>query len=76
MAEFRLLLRPPGVYRIDRDSTLLADVVVRTGHAEGRDVLDVGAGTGGLALSAARSGARSVTAVDLSLRSTVATWLN
>ena len=71
-----LLLRPPGVYRIDRDSTLLADVVARTGHAEGRDVLDVGAGTGVLALSAARSGARSVTAVDLSLRSTVATWLN
>jgi len=71
-----LLLRPPGVYRIDRDSTLLADVLARTGYAEGRDVLDVGAGTGVLALSAARAGARSVTAVDLSRRSTLATWMN
>ncbi|HEY0575970.1 MAG TPA: HemK2/MTQ2 family protein methyltransferase [Pseudonocardia sp.] len=71
-----LLLRPPGVYRVDTDSTLLADLLARTGHAEGRDVLDVCAGTGVLALSAARAGARSITAVDLSLRSTMATWLN
>ncbi len=41
-----------------------------------RQVLDVGAGTGALAIAAARAGAASVTAVDLSRRSAAATWLN
>jgi release factor glutamine methyltransferase len=45
-------------------------------YPAGRRVLDIGTGTGALALAAARAGAASVTAVDLSLRSTVATWLN
>jgi release factor glutamine methyltransferase len=39
-------------------------------------VLDVGTGSGALAIAAARAGARTVTAVDLSLRSVAATWLN
>jgi release factor glutamine methyltransferase len=39
-------------------------------------VLDVGTGTGALALAAARCGAASVTAVDVSWRSVAATWLN
>lgn len=71
-----LLLRPPGVYRVDRDSALLTEVMSSDARVRGRDVLDVGTGTGVLALSAARAGARSVTAVDLSARSTAATWLN
>jgi release factor glutamine methyltransferase len=55
---------------------LLIDVLREGGYAAGRRVLDIGTGTGALALAAARAGAASVTAVDLSLRSVVATWLN
>jgi release factor glutamine methyltransferase len=71
-----MLLCPPGVYRAEGDTQLLIDVTREGGYARGRDVLDVGTGSGALALAAARSGASSVTAVDLSLRSVVATWLN
>jgi release factor glutamine methyltransferase len=71
-----MLLRPPGVYRAESDTEILADVMRRGGFALDRDVLDVGTGTGALALAAAHAGARSVTAVDLSLRSVAATWLN
>lgn len=71
-----ILLCPPGVYRAESDTGMLTDVMRRGGYAPGRDVLDVGTGSGALALAAARAGARSVTAVDLSLRSVAATWLN
>ncbi|GEL16935.1 HemK2/MTQ2 family protein methyltransferase [Pseudonocardia asaccharolytica] len=71
-----MLLRPPGVYRADGDTTLLIDVLRAGGYAAGRRVLDLGTGTGALALAAARAGAASVTAVDLSLRSVAAAWFN
>jgi release factor glutamine methyltransferase len=71
-----MLLCPPGVYRAEGDTELLTDVMRRGGYAPGRDVLDVGTGSGALAIAAARSGASTVTAVDLSLRSVAATWLN
>jgi release factor glutamine methyltransferase len=71
-----LLLRPPGVYRADSDTALLIDVMSAGGYAAGRRVLDIGTGTGALALAAARAGAAAVTAVDLSLRSIAATWMN
>ncbi len=71
-----LLLRPPGVYRADSDTSLLIHVLHQGGYAAGRRVLDIGTGTGALALAAARAGAASVTAVDLSLRSVAAAWLN
>jgi release factor glutamine methyltransferase len=71
-----MLLCPPGVYRAESDTELLASVMRRGGYALGRDVLDVGTGSGALALAAARAGAASVTAVDLSLRSVAATWIN
>ncbi|MCW0214429.1 MAG: methyltransferase [Pseudonocardia sp.] len=70
------LLSPPGVYRAQGDTAVMAGVLARTGHAAGRDVLDLGTGSGALALAAARAGAASVTAVDLSRRSVAATWLN
>jgi release factor glutamine methyltransferase len=69
-----LLIRPPGVYRVDQDTALLTDVLRK--RVRGRRVLDVGAGTGALAIAAARAGAASVTAVDLSHRSAAAAWLN
>jgi release factor glutamine methyltransferase len=71
-----MLLRPPGVYRAESDTQMLIDTMRRGRFAAGRDVLDIGTGSGALAVAAARSGATSVTAVDLSLRSVVATWLN
>lgn len=64
-----LLLRPPGVYRAQDDTTLLLDVMHRGGYATGRSVLDLGTGSGAMAVAAARAGAMSVDAVDLSLRS-------
>jgi release factor glutamine methyltransferase len=69
-----LLLRPPGVYRVDHDTHLLAAVL--EGRVRGRTVLDVCTGTGALALTAARAGAAAVTAVDLSRRSALAARLN
>ena len=71
-----ILLRPPGVYRAQDDTDLLADVMRRDGRARGRTVLDVGTGTGALALAAVRAGAVAVTAVDLSVRSVVAARVN
>jgi release factor glutamine methyltransferase len=71
-----MLLFPPGVYRAEGDTEMLTDVMRRGGYALGRDVLDVGTGSGALAVAAARAGADSVTAIDLSLRSVAATWLN
>jgi release factor glutamine methyltransferase len=64
------------VYRADSDTSLLIDVLRAGGYAMGRRVLDLGTGTGALALAAARCGAASVAAVDLSLRSVAAAWLN
>lgn len=71
-----MLVRPPGVYRAQDDTSLLRDALCRHGGAAGRSVLDVGAGTGALAIEAGRAGAASVTAVDLSRRSVLASWLN
>lgn len=71
-----LLLRPPGVYRAQSDTALLTDVLQRGDYAVGRHVLDLGSGTGALALAASRAGAASVVAVDLSSRSVAATWVN
>jgi release factor glutamine methyltransferase len=69
-----ILFCPPGVYRAQSDTELLSGRLAR--HAAGRTVLDLGTGTGALALAAWRAGAASVTAVDLSRRCVAATRLN
>lgn len=71
-----LLVRPPGVYRAQEDTSLLRHVLRRRGRVTGRSVLDVGSGTGALGIEAFRAGAASLTSIDLSRRSVVASWLN
>lgn len=69
------LFRPPGVYRPQEDTRLLADTV-RRASVPGLRVLDVGTGTGVLALVAARGGARQVIAVDICGRAVFAARVN
>jgi release factor glutamine methyltransferase len=66
----------PGVWPPHSDAALLARALSRGGWAAGADVLDMFTGTGALALTAARLGARSVLAVDLSRRALASTRLN
>ncbi|TDC93526.1 methyltransferase domain-containing protein [Saccharopolyspora aridisoli] len=70
------LLSSPGVYRPQGDTYLLEDVLRRTGVCAGSHVLDVGTGTGALAVAAARCGARSVTAIDVSARAVLTARVN
>lgn len=71
-----MLTRTPGVYRAESDTEALIDELQRGAYAQGRRVLDVGTGSGAVALAAARAGAAAVTAVDLSARSVTAARLN
>ncbi|WP_150254408.1 HemK2/MTQ2 family protein methyltransferase [Nocardiopsis deserti] len=69
-------MRPPGVYRAQEDTSLLRAVLRERGQVAGRSVLDVGSGTGALGIEAFRAGAASLTSIDLSRRSVLASWLN
>jgi release factor glutamine methyltransferase len=71
-----LMLCPHGVYPVQDDTSLLIEAMRSGGYAAGRTVLDVGTGTGALAIAAARAGAAMVTAIDLSARSVITAWLN
>lgn len=71
-----LLLRPPGVYRPQGDTRLLRDAFELARLPRGGAVLDIGTGTGTLAITAARAGAREVTAVDVARRAVLTTKLN
>jgi release factor glutamine methyltransferase len=68
------LFRPPGVYRPQGDTWLLAEAL-RTVRVGAR-VLDVGTGTGALALAAARTGAGQVVAVDICAHAVFAARVN
>lgn len=71
-----LLVRLPGVFRPRSDTWLLAAVLRRQPQLRGGAVLDVCTGSGAVAISAARAGARSVTAVDRSVLATLAVRVN
>src|SRR5918997_450260 len=70
------LLTPPGVFAPISDSRFLADVLREQTLPPRATVLDVCTGSGILAITAALRGARSVTAIDCSLRAVLTTKLN
>lgn len=71
-----LFLSPPGVYSPQDDTSLLAEALRREPRRAAARVLDVGTGSGALALAAVRHGASRVTAVDVSLRAVLTARLN
>lgn len=69
------LLTLPGVYAPQHDTHLLMAALDQEEIGPGTDVLDLGTGSGALALHAARLGAR-VTAVDIARRAVLTARLN
>ncbi|MBM7440315.1 HemK2/MTQ2 family protein methyltransferase [Streptomyces sp. HB132] len=69
------LMTLPGVYAPQHDTRLLMAALNKETIAPGTEVLDVGTGSGALALRAAQLGAR-VTAVDIARRAVVTARLN
>src|SRR4051812_3974364 len=63
-----MMLRLPGVYAPQDDSEFLLDTILSHGFPVGAHVLDLGTGTGRLALGLAQAGAAAVTALDVSRR--------
>ncbi|MEE2033088.1 HemK2/MTQ2 family protein methyltransferase [Rhodococcus chondri] len=68
--------RLPGVYRPQEDSFLLAAALQDAGGTRNAKVLDFCTGSGFLAVTAARSGAASVTALDIAPRAVLTARLN
>ncbi|MEU6994141.1 HemK2/MTQ2 family protein methyltransferase [Streptomyces sp. NPDC046465] len=65
----------PGVYAPQHDTALLCRALDREDIGDGTSVLDLGTGSGALAVAAARHGAR-VTALDISWRAVLTARLN
>lgn len=68
--------RAPGVYAPQADTRLLAEALRAAAIPDRARVLDVGTGTGALAIAALREGASQVTAVDLSRRAVLTARVN
>lgn len=68
--------RLPGVYPPQEDTHLLARSLTDESIGPGTRVLDIGAGTGFLSVTAALAGSRDVTAVDVDRRALLNTRLN
>ena len=71
-----LLLRLPGVYEPDADTHLLIDTVISDGLPPDARVLDIGTGTGRIALAMKDAGAAHVEAIDISRRAALTARLN
>jgi release factor glutamine methyltransferase len=71
-----LLFRAPTVYPPQGDTWLLADAMRAEEVTEEMRVLDLCAGSGALSVAAARHGATDLTAVDISRRAVLSTWVN
>ncbi|MCT4353087.1 methyltransferase [Streptomyces sp. Je 1-79] len=69
------LVALPGVYRPQADTRLLADALRRESLGPEHHVVEIGTGTGALALCAAATGAQ-VTAIDVSLSAVIAARIN
>ncbi|MEU3913365.1 HemK2/MTQ2 family protein methyltransferase [Streptomyces sp. NPDC029721] len=69
------LIALPGVYRPQADTLLLADALAREPLRPGAQVVEIGTGTGAIALRAAARGAE-VTAVDVAWPAVLAARLN
>lgn len=72
----RIITPLPGVFRPRSDTWLLANVVRDEDAVRGAEVLELGTGSGAIAVSAAKAGAGRVTVVDVSRRALATAWLN
>lgn len=70
-----MLFCPPGVYQVQSDTEILLASLAAERVPAGSQVLDVGTGTGALAVAAAARGG-VVTAVDVSWLALASTFLN
>lgn len=68
-------MRPPGVYPVQGDTALLVESLTAEQIHAGVRCLDLGTGSGAVALAAARLGAE-VTAVDVSWLALATAWSN
>jgi release factor glutamine methyltransferase len=71
-----VIVRLPGTYAPQHDTSLLISALRASGLARGGRVLDLCTGTGAVAIAAAGMGADCVTAVDLSRRAVMSARAN